>query len=69
MMFKGSAMSLPQDQDWNRFWSRRESQQFGEVSWSKRRILNVLDPYSRKGQSALDAGCGSGFFSNYFCKN
>lgn len=60
-------MRLPEDKDWNRFWSRPGSQQFSQISWSKRRILNVLEPYAIDGKKALDAGCGSGFFSKYFC--
>ena len=60
-------MQSPQATDWNRFWSKPDSQQFGRVSWSKSRILNILEPYALAGKKALDAGCGSGFFSNYFC--
>jgi SAM-dependent methyltransferase len=60
-------MQTPQDTDWNRFWSRPGSKQFSKVSWSKRRILNVLEPFATAGKMALDAGCGSGFFSRYFC--
>jgi len=60
-------MNLPQDKDWNRFWNRPASTQFSRTSWSKRRILNILEPYAIGGKSALDAGCGSGFFSRYFC--
>ena len=60
-------MQSPQATDWNRFWSKPASQQFGRISWSKRRILNVLKPYALDGKNALDAGCGSGFFARYFC--
>lgn len=60
-------MNLPQDKDWNRFWNRPASKQFSRISWSKRRILKILEPYSAQGKLALDAGCGSGFFSRYFC--
>lgn len=60
-------MQSPQATDWNSFWSRPASQQFGQISWSKSRILNVLKPYAVAGKKALDAGCGSGFFSGYFC--
>lgn len=60
-------MQSPQATDWNRFWSKPAAQQFGKISWSKSRILNVLGPYAVAGKSALDAGCGSGFFSKYFC--
>jgi SAM-dependent methyltransferase len=58
----------PQHTDWNRFWDRTQSKRFGKVSWSKRRILQVLDPYLFAGKSVLDAGCGSGFFSRHFCE-
>ncbi len=60
-------MQSPQHTDWNRFWGRPASQQFSRISWSKRRILNVVEPYAIAGKHALDAGCGSGFFSRYFC--
>lgn len=60
-------MRSPEDRDWNRFWSRPASKQFSQPSWSKRRILSVLEPYAAVGKNALDAGCGSGFFSKYFC--
>ena len=59
----------PKDSDWNKFWGRGESLQFSQVSWSKRRILEVLKPYVLAGQKALDAGCGSGFFSRFFCEH
>lgn len=60
-------MQQPQATDWNRFWSKPASKQFSQASWSKRRILSVLEPYALQEKSALDAGCGSGFFSSYFC--
>lgn len=58
----------PQAQDWTRFWKRQESRRFGRISWSKRRILDVLNPYVVGGRAALDAGCGSGFFSGHFVR-
>ena len=58
----------PVEKDWDRFWARQESRRFSEISWSKRRILSVLDEYAKQGKAALDAGCGSGFFSQYFCE-
>ncbi len=60
-------MRSPQDTDWNQFWNRSASKQFSQPSWSKKRILKVLEPYAVDGKKALDAGCGSGFFSRYFC--
>lgn len=57
----------PKDSDWNNFWSREQSQRFSKLSWSKRRILDVLLPRCRFGNFALDAGCGSGFFTKFFC--
>ena len=60
-------LQTPQDSDWNRFWGRSQSQRFSKVSWSKRRILQVLKPFCRPQDLALDAGCGSGFFTRFFC--
>lgn len=59
--------SYPQARDWNQFWSLEQTQQFTKPSWSKRRIIRVISPYVIKGKNALDAGCGSGFFSKFFC--
>ena len=47
-------------QDWENFWKKRTT----KISWSKKRIIKILDKYL-KGM-VLDAGCGSGFFSKYF---
>jgi SAM-dependent methyltransferase len=52
--------------EWNNFWSTKQDNQFKKVSWSKRRIMKILDRYIDKDMTVLDAGCGSGFFSNYF---
>lgn len=59
-------LETPQDSDWDRFWNREKSRT-GQLSWSKRRILKVLQRRIQPGKLALDAGCGSGFFSKYFC--
>ncbi len=56
----------PQVRDWDRFWKGQKTQK-SDPSWSKRRILDILQPYVRGGKKILDAGCGSGFFSKYFC--
>ncbi len=50
--------------NWNNFWNRSRSTQ---TSWSKIRILDILNPYLKTARKVLDAGCGSGFFSAYFC--
>ena len=52
--------------EWNNFWSANQDRSFLNPSWSKRRIMNILDRYIFAGMEVLDAGCGSGFFSNYF---
>ncbi|MBZ0166658.1 MAG: class I SAM-dependent methyltransferase, partial [Candidatus Omnitrophica bacterium] len=54
--------------DWNQYWELDQTQRFTRISWSKRRILRILNPYLRPGSRALDAGCGSGFFSQFFCE-
>jgi SAM-dependent methyltransferase len=48
---------------WDKFW---HSQSDVKYSWSKKRIVRILDKYSQSGMKVLDAGCGSGFFSSYF---
>mgnify|MGYP003834455465 FL=1 len=58
---------LPQSHHWNYFWSSDKTKSFIQESWSKRRIMRVLSYYIKEGQNVLDAGCGSGFFSKYFC--
>ena len=60
-------LTQPRDTDWNYFWSLKQSHRFSKMSWSKKRILDLLSPFTRRGKWALDAGCGSGFFSKYFC--
>ncbi len=57
----------PQSSDWNKFWKNQKQDQFSHPSWSKRRILKTLKPFLKSGQRVLDAGCGSGFFSKFFC--
>jgi SAM-dependent methyltransferase len=60
-------IQTPQDSDWDQFWGRSESQRFSKISWSKRRILAVLKARCKPNDFALDAGCGSGFFTKFFC--
>ncbi|HNX75630.1 MAG TPA: class I SAM-dependent methyltransferase [Candidatus Rifleibacterium sp.] len=54
--------------NWNRFW-QIDHNPGQKLSWSKRRIINLLKPYVKSGARVIDAGCGSGFFSNHFNKN
>lgn len=53
-------------ENWDRFWKQNTGSRFTKVSWSKVRIMKLLDGFLKPGMSALDAGCGSGFFSDYF---
>ena len=53
--------------DWDRFWAREESLKFTQPSFSKRRIIEIISPFLPKCRNVLDAGCGTGFFSKYFC--
>jgi len=57
----------PKSSDWNHFWGLNKTGQLTQVSWSKRRVMKILEPFIKEGGAALDAGCGSGFFSKYFC--
>lgn len=59
--------AMPESSSWNNYWSLDQTKKFTKVSWSKRRIISILAPFVRDGKNALDAGCGSGFFSKYFC--
>ncbi len=49
---------------WEGFWKRRRNADID--SWAKRRMIGIVSNYARNGDSVLDAGCGSGFFSSYF---
>ena len=60
--------ALATSDNWNAYWQRDQTQVFTKISWSKRRIMNILRPYLKKGGRALDAGCGSGFFSAFFLR-
>lgn len=54
------------EENWNRFWKLNTASRFTQKSWSKIRILQRLENYLRPGMAVLDAGSGSGFFSEYF---
>lgn len=56
-----------QNTDWDKFWNLKRTKKFSQESWSKKRILSILEQYVVSGKRALDAGCGSGFFSRFFC--
>ncbi|HPJ17016.1 MAG TPA: class I SAM-dependent methyltransferase [Candidatus Woesebacteria bacterium] len=61
-------MNLPSENNWNSFWNSNKQSQFTKISWSKKRIEEVLLKYIKKNCTVLDAGCGSGYFSNMFLK-
>ncbi len=54
------------ESDWDRYWEGARGGRFTRVSWSKRRMEAVLEPFLRPGVRVLDAGCGSGYFSAHF---
>lgn len=56
--------NLSTPEHWNDFWTG--SQPNIKPSWSKKRILQILDEHIRQKMWVLDAGCGSGFFSKWF---
>jgi 2-polyprenyl-3-methyl-5-hydroxy-6-metoxy-1,4-benzoquinol methylase len=58
-------MAQPSPGSWNSYWSS-SGEGFQKESFSKKRIIAVLDKYVFTGAQVLDAGCGSGFFSSYF---
>lgn len=58
-----------QTSSWNSFWATGTVAEKSRLSWSKKRIIEILKPLFGNGSSVLDAGCGSGFFSNYFAEN
>ena len=49
--------------EWDNFWLKQHDI---KVSWSKKRIIKILEKYVATEMKVLDAGCGSGFFSKYF---
>ena len=53
-------------ENWDSFWKQNTGSRFTKISWSKKRIMRLLDEVLRPGMKVLDAGCGSGFFSHYF---
>lgn len=59
---------LARSSDWDQYWSLDQTKRFTQISWSKRRMIRIIAPFMREGTRALDAGCGSGFFSKYFCE-
>jgi len=57
---------LPTEKNWNNFWKKNYVSRFTKESWSKKRMMKLLDDIVRENINILDAGSGSGFFSNYF---
>lgn len=53
-------------ENWDYFWQHNAQSRFTQKSWSKIRIMRLLDQELRAGMRVLDAGSGSGFFSQYF---
>jgi cyclopropane fatty-acyl-phospholipid synthase-like methyltransferase len=53
-------------ENWDQFWTSNTESRFTKKSWSKIRIMALLDEILKPGMKVLDAGCGSGFFSQYF---
>lgn len=54
--------------DWNSFWSLNGAT-YSQLSYSKKRIINILSRHIIKPSIVIDAGCGTGFFSKYFLDN
>ena len=60
------AEGLPSEKNWNEFWGTKAKAESTRKIWSKIRMMKLLDTITRPGMVVLDAGSGSGFFSNYF---
>lgn len=58
--------NLPQENNWDNFWKFNKNSRFTKKSWSKIRMMKLLDKIVKENIDVLDAGSGSGFFSNYF---
>lgn len=54
---------------WNNFWKGTNIGPNSKISWSKKRIINLFSPQVIPENWVLDAGCGSGFFSNFFAES
>lgn len=52
---------------WENFWQKSSAPEAKSVSWSKRRVLFILEMYLADKRQVVDAGCGSGFYSAFFC--
>ncbi len=60
------AKTQTKKENWDHFWQHNAQSRFTQKSWSKIRIMRLLDQELKPGMNVLDAGCGSGFFSQYF---
>lgn len=58
--------TLPDARSWDRYWSLGATKKFTKTSWSKKRIIKIIQPFVFSEDLVLDAGCGSGFFTQYF---
>jgi SAM-dependent methyltransferase len=54
--------------NWDSFWKKSDQSALKVTSWSKRRVLSVLELYLFGKNRVMDAGCGSGFYSSFFCE-
>lgn len=52
-------------ENWNSFWNAYLPHN-SNISYSKKRIIEILENTINENSIIADAGCGSGFFSNYF---
>jgi SAM-dependent methyltransferase len=59
---------INQTTGWNNFWKTNHKDSISP-SWSKKRIIEILLPFIKTGSKVIDAGCGSGFFSEFFQNN
>lgn len=63
LLHSGSSKDNPR-RFWDDFWKARSVKDAG--SRAKARMIDIVSNYTKPGDSVLDAGCGSGFFSSHF---
>lgn len=51
---------------WNSFWNSKSKEDIIKIRPRQKKTINILNRYVHSEMTICDAGCGSGFYSNYF---